>query len=405
MRGTYITATIIALLIGLWLLSGQLGEDGPSEHPTLAEENRQRQAQAEDDALTRVRARVIQAVPQQRHVVLRGRTENKRTVEVKAETAGRIVARPVERGSAVDQGDLLCRISVEDREAGVAEAQAALEQARIEYQASLKLKEQGFQSETAIAQARARLAAAEAALERRRIDLARTEIRAPFAGVVEDVLAERGDYVSPGSTCVSIVDMDPMLLVARVSEREVADLEVGQTATGTLTDGRTVEGPITFVGQQADPATRTYAVEVEVANPDRSLRSGITTEVRIPVNRVMAHKISPALFSLDDAGNVGVRTVNDANRVEYHPIRIVRDDVDGVWVTGLPEVTTLITVGQELVVPGQQVELSFEPASEMPARANGTDARDEQPAASRTSSAVSHGGAGAEAMVSVAARP
>ena len=89
-----VVIAVIALLIGLWLLSGQLGEEGPSEHPTLAEENRQRQAQVEDDALTRVRARVIQAVPQVRTVVLRGRTENKRTVEVKAETAGRIVWRP-----------------------------------------------------------------------------------------------------------------------------------------------------------------------------------------------------------------------------------------------------------------------------------------------------------------------
>ena len=125
MRGTYITATVIALLIGAWLLSGQFGEDGPSEHPTLAEENRQRQAQTEDDALTRVRARVIQAVPQVQNVVLRGRTENKRTVAVKAETAGRVVERPVDRGTAVSQGDVLCRISVEDREAGLAEARAA----------------------------------------------------------------------------------------------------------------------------------------------------------------------------------------------------------------------------------------------------------------------------------------
>lgn len=398
MRGTYITATVIALLIGAWLLSGQFGEDGPSEHPTLAEENRQRQAQTEDDTLTRVRARVIQAVPQVQNVVLRGRTENKRTVAVKAETAGRVVERPVDRGTAVSQGDVLCRISVEDREAGLAEARAALEQARIEHQASLKLKEQGFQSETAIAQARARLAAAEAQVERREIDLARTAVRAPFAGVVEDVLAERGDYLTPGATCVTIVDMDPMLLVGRVSEREVSRLEPGQNAEGHLTDGRIVSGPITFVGQQADPATRTYAVEVEVPNPERALRSGITTEIRIPVDRVMAHKVSPALFSLDDDGNVGIRTVNDQGRVEYHPIRIVRDDVDGVWVTGLPEVATLITVGQELVVPGQEVELSFEPAGEMPAKAT-----DDDPARPSSSKAV--GTAGTDAMVRIAAKP
>lgn len=369
MRGTYITAGVIALLIVLWLLSGAVGNDEVANHPSLAETTRERTAEAQDSAPTRVRARVINAVPQVQQVVLRGRTENKRTVEVKAETSGSVVERPVERGSEVKAGDLLCRISMEDREAGLHEAQAALEQARIEHQASLRLQEKGFQSETAIAQAKARLAAAEAQVARRALDIERTFVRAPFAGVVENVHLEIGDYVSPGGGCVTIVDMNPMLLVGSVSERQVADLEIGQMVTGELADGRSVQGPIKFVGQQADPATRTYPVEVEVANPEYDLRSGITTRMQIPVNNVLAHKISPALFALDDEGRIGVRTVNGQNRVEYHHVQIVRDAVDGVWVTGLPEMTTLITVGQELVVPGQQVELSFEPASEMPAKA------------------------------------
>lgn len=368
MRGTYITALIIAILIGAWLLSG-LESDGASEPPALAEANRQRVAQTLDTAPARVRARVIHAQPQLQQVVLRGRTENKRTVQVKSETAGRVIARPVERGSKVSSGDLLCRISEEDRPAGLEEARAALHQARIEHEASLKLQERGFQSETAIAQAAARLAAAQAQVERRAIDLERTFVRAPFAGVVEDVHLELGDYVTTGAPCTTIIAMNPMLLVGRVSERQVAGLRLDQTVTGVLSDGRQVQGPITFIGQQSDPATRTYPVEIEVPNPDYDLRSGITTEIRIPVAEVMAHKLSSALFALDDAGNIGVRTVNENNRVEFHQIVIVRDDGDGVWVSGLPDVTTLITVGQELVVAGQEVELSFEPTAEMPAQA------------------------------------
>ena len=153
------------------------------------------------------------------------------------------------------------------------------------------------------------MAAAEAQVERREIDLARTAVRAPFAGVVEDVLAERGDYLTPGATCVTIVDMDPMLLVGRVSEREVSRLEPGQNAEGHLTDGRIVSGPITFVGQQADPATRTYAVEVEVPNPERALRSGITTEIRIPVDRVMAALMREVMGLELERGAAGARWV------------------------------------------------------------------------------------------------
>jgi multidrug efflux system membrane fusion protein len=367
MRATYITATVIALVILGWLLSGQLGGDGAPRHETLAEQNRQAVAQSEDRELTRVRARTISASPQMQYVVLRGKTENKRTVSVKAETAGRIIARPVERGSRVEEGELLCRISMEDRYASLTESREGVNQAQIEYAGSLKLKERGFQSETAIAQSKARLAAARARLERSELEIQRTYIRAPFAGVVEDVSQEVGDYVSLGATCVTIVDLDPMLLVGRVAEKDVQALQLDQPVTGVLSDGREVNGPVTFIGQQSDPATRTYSVEIQVDNPDYSLRSGLTTEIRIPVREVMAQKISPALFALDDAGNIGVRTVNENGKVEFHHVQIVRDELDGVWVSGLPAVTTLITVGQELVVPGELVDVDYEAASEMPA--------------------------------------
>lgn len=369
MRATYITATLIALAIGVWLLSGQLGDSEPVRHDTLAEQNRQAAARQQDAEPTRIRARVIHASPQIQHVVLRGKTENKRTVSVKAETSGRIIERPVERGTAVEEGDLLCQISMEDRYASLTQSREALNQARIEYEGSLKLQERGYQSETAIAQAKANLAAAEANLKRAEIDIQRTYIRAPFAGVVEEVHSEVGDYVSPGATCVTVVDLNPMLLVGRVAEKDVHLLKIDQPVTGVLADGSTVEGPVSFIGTQSDPATRTYAVEIQVPNESYELRSGLTTEIRIPVAEVMAQKISPALFALDDEGRIGVRIVNQQGTVEFHKVTIVRDEPDGVWVAGLPEVATLITVGQELVVPGELVEVDFEASGDMPASA------------------------------------
>lgn len=369
MRTTYITATAIGILILGWLLSGQLGKEDTIRHDTLAEQKREAMARQEDHEITRVRAKVINASPQMQYVVLRGKTENKRTVQVKAETSGKIVERPVERGTRVDEGDVLCRISMEDRYAALTESRESLNQAQIEYEGSIKLKERGFQSDTAIAQSKAKLAAAQARLERSELEIQRTYIRAPFAGVVEDVHQEVGDYVAPGASCVTVVDLDPMLLVGRAAEKDVQALAIDQPVIGKLSDGREVNGPVTFIGQQSDPATRTYAVEIQVANPDYSLRSGLTTEIRIPVREVLAQKISPALFALDDEGNIGVRTINEEGKVDFHLVSIVRDDTDGVWVAGLPAVATLITVGQEMVVPGELVDADYEPASDMPAAA------------------------------------
>ena len=367
MRTTYITAAIIAVVIVSWLLSGQLGGDGPVRHESLAEQNRLTEAKRQDEAPTRIRARVINASPQIQHVVLRGKTENKRTVQVKSETTGRIVERPVERGTTVVEGDLLCQISMEDRYVALAESREGLNEARMEYEGRMALKERGLQSETMIAQAKARLASAEAQLKRSELAVQRTYVRAPFAGVVEEIHSEVGDYVTPGTACVTVVDLNPMLLIGRVAEKDVQLLELEQQVTGLMSDGTTVQGPVSFIGQQSDPATRTYAVEIEVANPDHLLRSGLTTEIRIPVARVMAQKISPALFALDDSGQIGVRTVNEQGAVEFHHVLIVRDEPDGVWVSGLPDVATLITVGQELVVPGEVVEIDFEHERELPA--------------------------------------
>ena len=388
MRTTYITAAVIAVLIALWLLSGQFVDHGPTSHPTLAERNLEQEASLEDKPLTRVRARVIHASPQTADVVIRGRTQNKRTLEVRSETSGRIVERPVERGSEVSKGDLLCRIALDDRGARLTEAEAALNQARIDYQGSLRLKKKGFQSETAIATTKARLAAAEAQVERRKLEIDYTYIRAPFKGVVENVEVEIGDVVQPGSACITLVDLDPMLLLGRVAEREVSRLKEGTVARGILIDGTQVSGAITFIGKKADPATRTYAVEVEVPNPGYDLRSGITTEIRIPVASHMAQRISPALLALDDAGNIGLRTLDAENRVEFHPVEILRDEGDGFWVTGLPDVATLITVGQELVVPGEEVDVTFEASDEMPASANPAPEAENLPAGSIPSSAL-----------------
>jgi len=137
-------------------------------------------------------------------------------------------------------------------------------------------------------------------------------------------------------------------------------VRVGQAAKARLVDGRDVEGVVSFVAQAAQTETRTYRVEVTVANADHSIRSGITADLRIPAGIVEAHRISPALLALDDKGGVGVRIVDADKTVEMVPVRVIKDDAAGIWVVGLPASATVITVGQELVVAGDKVDVSFE---------------------------------------------
>lgn len=361
MSKNIISASIIAVVLLLWLGSGVFfGEAPPSEHPAVAEEVTPAVGAgtggSANSRLTQVRAEVIRSESRTRFLVLRGRTESKRMVEVKAEVAGKVISRPVERGARVVTGDLLCEVAVDDRAAAVAEAQAAVEDASIEYEGSLKLKEQGLQSQTAIAGSAARLEAARAQLRRQTLNLERTRITAPFGGVVEDLHMNTGDYAVPGAPCATLIDLDPMLVRADVTEAEVESLALGDRVAGTASTGREIEGAVTFVGKQSDPVTRTYPVEMTVENADYSIRSGLTVSVRIGLDEVQAHQISPALFTLSDEGEIGVRTVDAANTVVFHAVHIIEDSPEGVWVTGLPPTTRLITVGQEFVTAGEIIQ-------------------------------------------------
>lgn len=356
MRKNLITASLIAAFLVIWLLSGLLfGEPEVTSHPTLAEQGASAVSPA-NSSVTRVRARIFEAELRTRFLVMRGRTESKRSVEVKAEIAGKVVNRPLDRGDTVKRGALLCELAVDDRSAALTEAKASLVEAKIEYEGSLKLKEQGLQSQTAIARASARLESARAQLRRMELNMERTRITAPFDGVVEQLQMNVGDYAAPGAICATLIDLDPMLITADVTEAEVENLSDGDRVKGSTSTGLEINGSLTFIGKQSDPVTRTYPVEITVDNSDYHLRSGLTSTVRISLDEVYAHRVSPALFTLNDQGEFGLRLVEEGNRVGFRAIEVIEDTDQGVWVTGLPRTVTLITVGQEYVLAGQTID-------------------------------------------------
>lgn len=354
MSKNFTSAAIVAVLLILWLGSGAVLDDTqPSS--AAAEPNAQTQT-ATVSAPSQVRVSVTEAEPRLRFVQLRGRTESKRTVEVKAEIAGQVISRPVERGMRVTPGQLLCEIATDDREVSVEEARAGFEQARIEHAGSLKLANEGLLSDVAIASSEARQEAARAHLHRQVLNMERTRITAPFAGVVEHLPLNAGDYAIPGAPCATLIDLNPMLVVAHVTEEEVESLQIGRSVSGTTRMGQELSGNLSFIGKQSDPVTRTYPVEVTVDNGDYSIRSGLTVNIKVGLNTVQAHRVSPSLLTLNDAGDMGLRILDKANRVIFNPVAIVEDGPDGLWITGLPDSANLITVGHEYVTVGERVD-------------------------------------------------
>jgi multidrug efflux system membrane fusion protein len=357
LKTSHLIAGGIALALGGWILSGQIGSSGtaPDEAASASagKEAGTRAAPAKAEMSVRVRDSV--AAPVEQELLINGKTAPGRSVQLRAETGGRIVELAAERGDLVNKGDLLVRLDPRDRVALVDQAEADLRRREIELAASRKLGEKGFQAETSVATAEVEHEAAKAALQRARLDLEHTAIRAPFAGVLDLRPVEIGDFVDIGDAIATVLDVDPFLVVGDIAESEIAGLEPGMAGSARLATGETVEGRIRYIARQAYEETRSFKVELEVANPENRLHAGVSAKLRLETGSAAAHPVSPALLTLNDDGELGIKSVDGDDRVAFHPARILRSDENVVWLGDLPDRLRLITVGQGFVRPGDKV--------------------------------------------------
>ncbi len=348
-RNSVIWAILITVGVVGWISSGQLLRQSPDGTSDSAGDKQV------NETLQAVRVHISLAESHQSYLLIRGLSEADQRVELRAETAGRVISTPHLKGSDVPSGSVLCQIDMGERQAQLVEARAAVDQAKLNYDASVSLMKKGFSAANETAARKARLDASMAALNRAEIDIDRTRTLAPFDGILEERNAKVGVWISIGEICAMLVDLDPILIVGQVSERDVGKLNLGMFATAKLMTGEVVEGKIGYIAASADTATRTFRVEVHVANPDHKSRAGVTAQIKVPLSDTKAHRFTPALLALDDAGRIGVRVIDDNDIVHFQPINIIADGIDGIWVSGLPSKVRVITVGQEYVRDGEKV--------------------------------------------------
>lgn len=346
-----IIAIIIAVVALGWIISGFI-LPGPQKN----DGSEGQKAQIHEKKIMAVRVRDVEAESFIGDVIVTGRSRASRTVEIKAETDGQVSEIIKEKGEQGVRDEVIARLELRDREARVKEARQRLSQRQIEFNAAKKLKDKGFNSEVRYAQASADLETARAELKNAEVDLAKTKIVLPFDGVIYEQVIEVGDFVSVGDPMFTVVDLDPIELVAFVSERNIAGVRTEQKARAEFLDGQVIEGIVSYIAPAADPDTRTFRVEISGPNVDFAIKEGMTANVYIPQAARPAHKISPSVLVLNDEGQVGVKVVDDKNKVVFMPVSILADTPEHMWVGGLPEKVRLITVGQDFVSSGQMVK-------------------------------------------------
>lgn len=337
----------LGVLLLLWLLSGdrqRFSDHAPDE------------AERAEALLARVEVREQTAEAYVPRLKAQGELLPWREVALRARAAGQVSALRVREGSRVNRNAILIELDQEDLPARLRRSEAELASQRAELAAAERLQGRQLASENELLRLRSMLAQAEAEEAALRQQLANAQPRAPFAGVVDRLEVEEGDFLQVGETFAHLVEDQRLRASAWVSQRDMTDLAPGLTARVTLLDGSELEGEVIFVSARAQESTRSYRVEVEVPNPDRRRIAGASATLDIALPERQAHSVSPALLVLDDAGRMAVRHLDDDDRVQLTRVRLLSASSREAWVDGLPERVRLITVGGGFVTEGQQVE-------------------------------------------------
>lgn len=343
-RSTWIAAVLVLLIVG-WMGSGfVIASDDPA--PVVTREDPKPVAVAISTSKAETVTQFYQA---------EGQALPDRDTLLRAEASGDVAQVLVSKGDNVSAGDVIARLDPSGNEAEANRAAQELARAQREFDNAQSLLERGVATQDRVTQARATLASAQAQVTAVAQAAQALTITAPFDGRIETLDLDEGEFVSAGADVGRLVDITPLTVAIQVPQQSLTRLDVGQPATVRFITGEEKEGTVTFVGTSAASETRTFLAEVEVANTDGSIPAGISAEVIIPTGDVTAHFLSPSIVSLDTEGSLGVKTVGAGDVVAFFPIQVVKAQIDGIWVIGLPDAVDVITVGQGFVNAGEIV--------------------------------------------------
>jgi multidrug efflux system membrane fusion protein len=349
MKNPYIIALAFIVILCTWMLSGLF-----TQSDTQA--NRDLLNNAQSTELFSVEVEQLSAQDRSILVTAQGQAEPNRVVTIRSQTLGNVVSVKAQEGLAVNINDVIVSIDMQDRMLLLEQQKALLKLNQKTYERVKKLEDKKFQSEGEVETAFANLKASETNVANIQRDIKNTTIVSPLSGILEKRLVEVGDYIEINTPIAIVVENDPIVVLVAIAQQDIANVEKNMTAQVNFANGLSRQGRIRYISPRANSSTRTFDVEIEIDNANGSLRSGISAQAQIPTKKVKAYYLSPALFSLSDSGEIGVKTVNEQDIVEFYPIELVQSDSNGTWVRGLPDSAQVIITGQGFVKAGNKVK-------------------------------------------------
>ena len=297
---------------------------------------------------------------------LQGNVTTKNLLTITPEYSGILTNIYVKEGQQVSKGQLLGKIDDGGLSQQTAQYKIQAELAKTTYERQKRLWEQNIGSEIQFLQAKSTYESQQEAVNQLQQQIAKTTVRAPFSGTIDDVITEQGNVVAAGQTpLMRIVNLDNMYIETEVPERYVADVVKGKDVSVEIPVlGKVLDSKIRQASDFINPANRTFKVEVEIPNLDKSIKPNLTARLKInDYTNENAILIPQSVISENAEGEQYIYVVTNkksngigvAKRVIVETGRTQGDIIE--ILKGLEKDAEIITEGARSVRDGQSVEV------------------------------------------------
>jgi membrane fusion protein, multidrug efflux system len=302
----------------------------------------------------------VARAPMPQTITAVGSLRSDESVMLRPEVAGRINAIQFREGQPVTKGTVLVRLDPVVNQAEVQQARANLTLAKSKFNRAVDLAKQNFISGQAKDEAENNLKVAEAAVSLAEAHLAKTEIRAPFSGVIGLRSVSVGDYVKEGADMVNIESIDPLKVDFRVPETFFRQVQTGQPLSIALDSfpGKVYDGKVIAVNPLIDAAGRSVVIRAQVGNNESRLRPGMFARVRLVTKDAHDALVVPEQAIVPEGDEQYVFRVIDGKAVRTRVETGQRRDAKVEIVKGLGFDDVVVIAGQIKLRDGVPVAIS-----------------------------------------------
>lgn len=299
----------------------------------------------------------IKKKPFTHYLQVQGKIDSDKNVEISSSVGGSVDHVYVVKGQLVQKGSLLAKTDGEQLLKGIQEVDKALELANQLYDKQKRLWDQQIGTEVQYLQAKNQKESLESKKSTLQEQYSKTSIRAPFAGVIDEVYTKEGQMLAPGMPAFRLVNTGDLKLVAAVSESYVSKVKVNQEAVVTFPDlNKEIKTRVKVVGDVIDPINRTFQVDLDLKQDKNMLKANMISYIKIkdysnpaviviPANLVQRNNNQSYVYVVN--GNVAAKRFVTLGQYYQSTVEVL---------DGLKEGEKLITIGYQDLVEGQPIK-------------------------------------------------